>query len=201
MQVTIFTCKRVLRREFLSGFLNPWMKNHSLTPRKSPLLLLFLSLAYCGGKQDSNNKTENRLTATELVFTSAAEKHSIPLRFLLAIAQMDSHFNPNKSTALYDRVPRGPETQETAFGLSRTSLNIENQPDGDNLSLQVFAYANWLEKQIEKLGLPKDPQTAYEKFSWIWALAQSHRQTATAQPNLQALFGGRILLLALFYIF
>ncbi len=143
------------------------------------------------------NKTPKKevipATKIERDFSLSSEKNGIPLRFLLAVAQLESRLNPNPAIALYGNKASGPESQQTAFGLSRKTLGIESHAEADQLSVQVEAYAQWLASKIADLHLPKNPQSAEEKFTWIWAIAQQQRLTQPPQRNLQALFARELI--------
>ena len=77
--------------------------------------------------------------------------------------------------------------EETAFGLSRETLNLTgNETDSDSLKNQIAAYSDWLKTKLS--GLQGNPKSNKEKLSWLWEIAKLHRTAEVGTNNNRILF-------------
>ncbi|NRA44130.1 MAG: hypothetical protein HRU09_04130 [Oligoflexales bacterium] len=138
------------------------------------LWLLTVSLLACGGGQKPRSDFETYSPA-EKAFINAARAYKIPVRFLVAIAHVESNLSPSSATTLYANAPLGPRAGESAFGISRTKLGVPEGQSGDQLELQIEAYSRWVTSQLPQ-GLSDNIKDDEDKFNWIWSLAALHRE-------------------------
>lgn len=163
-------------------------------------LSLILLLPACGRKNEGK-ATPPRLPTVEKAFQDAARDSGAPLRFLLAIAYLESRLSAAPATANYvavdndrDRVARGTIMTETAFGLPMATLGLDAAAaDSSLLEVQVKAYGSWLKGQIQSLNLTSNPQTMEELYYWIENLATLHRRGLTQRRNVQVMFARELI--------
>ncbi|MGE0172432.1 MAG: hypothetical protein AB7T49_06600 [Oligoflexales bacterium] len=159
-------------------------------------LLLTLSLGQGCGK-DSGKSTIVSLSPTEKLFQTAARKYDIPYRMLLAVAFKESGLSTVKETAIYQTRDNqiGTSLTETAFGLSRRKLGLEDAENPESLAVQIDAYARWLRENLDasRLSLSSNPGDAVEKYYWIWNISMLHRAGVTGKRNTQIVFAKELL--------
>jgi hypothetical protein len=159
-------------------------------------LLLSLSLAQGCGK-DSEASSSRSLSPTEKIFQNAASKYKIPYRMLLAVAFKESGLATKRETAVYQTRDNqiGTSLTETAFGLSRTKLGIDEHETPDSLAVQVDAYARWLRENLDeaRLTLASNPSDQVEKYYWIWNISMLHRAGITGKRNTQIVFAKELI--------
>ncbi|MBI2601752.1 MAG: hypothetical protein HYW48_01740 [Deltaproteobacteria bacterium] len=154
------------------------------------LLSLVVSCGDSGGKHGGSKGPESPV---EQAFLESAAKYGLPPRLLMAVAYLESRMNPRKAFTLYGAEEKGPVIGQTAFGISRQDLRVAEGADGDSFKIQIAAYGQWLSEKLKGLKLPKDPASSEEKFSWIWQVAQAHRQGSLAERDLRVLFAKELM--------
>ena len=135
-------------------------------------VILSVSQWQCSdNKEDQQGGIDGR-TPLEKAFDQAASTHHIPVRFLIASGYLESKLRPKETSS---NTLKGPELGESAFGISRSTLGLQEGLNGDRLTNQVDAYSRWLARQLGG-GLKFNPKDDEEKFNWIWAIADAHRR-------------------------
>ncbi|MCB9228440.1 MAG: hypothetical protein H6618_02420 [Deltaproteobacteria bacterium] len=150
-------------------FIPATLKQKPLCFRLIPYLFAFISVN-CGDNGHEDKKEDPR-SVSERVFDEAAGHSGIPVRLLIASAYIESGIKPLASGS---EGQWEPASLQSAFGLSRQTLGLDNGARGDRLDSQITAYADWLSRKMPQ-GLKASPQTDEEKYNWIWAMAEAHR--------------------------
>ena len=165
-----------------------------LKPRKA-LLALALAPALmlsCGAPNQSPKAVSQPPGPIEQMFTKAAVTHQIPVRYLLAVAYLESRINPNPASAIYqtDDNRKGISLGETAFGLPYKKLEIPADAASRSLEVQLNAYARALNKHLalKQIALPISELSNEDKFNWLWQIANFHRGGMTSRRNVQITF-------------
>ncbi len=150
---------------------------------------LGLLLNSCNGSKKKTASAEDaaKVSTLETEFALSGETHNVPMRFLLAVAYLESHIAETPTSVDYGGKHIIPPNGESAFGIPRAQLELPAEIAID-LQSQADAYAHWLAQNVQLL-LVKDPQTVDEKMQWIFEIALLHRKTA----DTQALFARELL--------
>ncbi len=164
------------------------------------LSLAFLGLIFlssCGEPQEES-KSSSKPSEVEKHFVEAASKHKLPVRFLMAAGFLESNMSPEVEMTPYyqadsaDRVKKvylGTTLTETAFGLTRDALGISAGEEGDDLKVQIDAYAAWVESHLDKnLALDSNPGTVDDKYYWLWQLSRLHRNGEEQRRNIRVIW-------------
>jgi len=139
---------------------------------------LTAALHACGARKGDTSASAPSMNEFERAMAKQADAHGIPLRFMLAVAMYESNITSQPSRIPYvgqDRKSLGFTVAETAFGVSRATLGLTDADTGDDFMVQASAYAAWIGGQVKDLKLNANPQTAEEKYNWLWQLANLHR--------------------------
>ncbi len=164
-------------------------------------VLICSGLTSCGsGGRSAQSPTDSKENL-ELAFLKASQTSGIPLRMLKATAFLESGMNSAEQNTPYfdsnDETAQrllGFSTTETAFGISRQNLGLSDNPDASKLSVQVQAYSAWLASQIaSSKDLKLSPQTANDKYYWIWELAKIHRAGDDFRRNIRVVWAKELI--------
>tara|TARA_B100001094_G_scaffold227463_1_gene221974 strand:- start:577 stop:2199 length:1623 start_codon:yes stop_codon:yes gene_type:complete len=151
----------------------------------------FLTVS-CGSRSQPSGPEKSQAGVIETQFIQAATTHKIPVRYLLAVAYLESRINPMPSTAIYQNQgnAKGISIGETAFGLSYKKLDLPDNESSQRIDSQLDAYAKALKARLEdkQIQLSANPSTAEEKFNWLWQIASLHRGGITSRRNVQITF-------------
>src|SRR5947209_4509850 len=137
-----------------------------LKPSKVLLFLSFL-LSFTNSCDSAQHEDENvpSFGKIETAFRAAASENNIPLRIVMGVAYLQSKINPQKMSSVYvntldpkDQREKSIQPGQTAFGLPRASLGLENNDSADNLVNQIKAYGKFIGGKTKSLKFPADPQ-------------------------------------------
>lgn len=157
-------------------------------------VVFYITLVQCG---DSSSKGSNKITnKVILAFEKASQEYKIPQRILMAVAYHESMLNVSKFNMIYGsdkKISVSCDFCETAFGLSKQTLGLDNSPVSDELLTQIDAYAKWVRYNLDQKGLddtvlPKDLKSNDDIIYWLWNLALLHRNGDEARKNLRIFF-------------
>lgn len=151
------------------------------------LLFALFSLG-CGQKKaaESQSDPEGEISS---MFSLAAQTHSIPKDFLLAIAYLESQIEPRSSSNIYGGIQKSIALEETAFGVNKQTLGLDPQnEENESLTAQINAYSKWLMDQTKDLGLKTPPRSNSERLDWIWQIARLHRSADIGTKNTRIIF-------------
>jgi hypothetical protein len=161
-------------------------------------ILLLTSFALACGSKDKGRSTSPPMGSVEAAFHQAGSKYQLPTRMLMAVAYLESRLDGSKSSSIYfdsqsadtESHQKGLSVAETAFGLSRQTLNIDSEVDGNDIKVQIDRYGEWLSTRLKErnIVLPGNPVGAEAIFDWIWELAAAHRDHPTHSRNVQTIF-------------
>lgn len=140
---------------------------------KTVCCLFLLGALSCGETAQKGGGGDRYQSKTMQAFEETARDYEIPVRFMLAVAKVESHLNPKASLVDYGGSSIGPKAGQTAFGLTRGELGIPLGSGGDSLASQVRAYGKWLSHN--KGNLKNIIEGDEDKFLWLWNIAGLHR--------------------------
>lgn len=157
------------------------------------------AIAACGPKAEKKAPAAN-VGRTEALFQQVAAKNGIPVRMLLATAYLESRIQPMPASSIYVHTGsqdaekrRGLHLAETAFGVTRKRLGLEDNPESDRLEVQLEAYAAWLAEATAELTLQRSPSGTDSKFHWIREIAALHREAAAQRRNIRVVFARQLI--------
>jgi len=154
-------------------------------------LLFSLTLSSCGGSEEKNTDTFV-LPPIQASLNTTAQTQQIPLEVLAAVIYKESGLSPFESSNLYGpgNVSLGPKSGETAFGLPRATLGLDDSVESRTIPVQVAAYGAWVRKQLDgtHLELSQSLEKPDDVYDWVWQLARMHYPDVSAPKNLQIIF-------------
>jgi hypothetical protein len=152
----------------------------------------FLLLPSCG--QESKKKAPPAAPLGEVaqVFHDVASRYKLPKDILMAVAYKESGFSSESSRGIYDQdgSTRGMLNGETAVGLPRTILKLDDAPENNSFRAQMEAYGAFVRANLDAQHLDLSPalNSADAVYDWAWQLAQMHSRDKEARKNVQILF-------------
>lgn len=160
-------------------------------------ILVLLVPSACGGDGGGKSAGDYQPGPVESALQQAAATYQIPYSILLAVALKESGMSPEPSYTTYvnEELTIGLRVGETAFGLSRETLGLNERENGDDLLVQIDAYAAWLAAQLESKFLKLSPVISEpdQFYDWIWQIAQLHRQGSENRKNVQIVFARELM--------
>ncbi|MFK7873287.1 MAG: hypothetical protein AB8C84_08980 [Oligoflexales bacterium] len=156
---------------------------------KNPLFLLFLLFSVsCGSKKTAKKTQPQRGLPQQLDQT--AHEYNLPVRLLKAVAFLESRVQPTSHSMVYDNTALSLNRTQTALGLSRSTLNLHEQENADDLIIQFKAYASFMRQRLQNQNLQfsNNPKQPDEWFHWMWEMAQVHRQGSRTRRNTHVIF-------------
>lgn len=146
----------------------------------------------CGVKRDKVNEAPPAVSHTERLFLEASAKYEIPVRFLMAVAYMESGISENRSSVKYQNSDNklGISVGDTAFGLSYRTLFPGGEAEPEDLALQIDAYGALVHGTLsaQESKPTANPTTLKDKFDWIHQIAKIHRGGLRNNKNVQKIF-------------
>lgn len=144
----------------------------------------FVLLSSCGPKEGKGPGPAGPAGGIVLQsFQNSASQQNLPWRYLVGVAFLESGIRAESAQVAYPGGEGrlvGARLAESAFGLTQERLEPGRSLDEDpsDLTVQIKAYAAVLRQELDqrKLVLPSTPQSADDKFEWIWAMAELHRE-------------------------
>lgn len=161
------------------------------------LLGLSLSLALCAtltacGKGESNQSSPQVLPPIQQALVSTSSNEQIPADILASVLYKESGLSGTASTTLYGsaNAPLGPNRSQTAMGLPRETLGLDDSAESDQIPVQMAAYGKWLRAGLDAahLELPTSLSRPDDVYDWVWNIARLHYPDNQAPKNLQILF-------------
>ncbi len=143
---------------------------------------------------NDNKKTPDAfvLPPIQASLNSTAQTDQIPLEILAAVVYKESGLSPLASRNLYGpaNASLGPQTGETAVGLSRATLGLDDSAESNTLPVQIAAYGAWVRKLLDEthLDLSQSLANPDDVYDWVWQLARMHYPDTSAPKNLQIIF-------------
>ncbi|MBC60933.1 MAG: hypothetical protein CMP11_00605 [Zetaproteobacteria bacterium] len=151
--------------------------------------VFFFVFFSCGQDTDTNgSKTAVISSPTELIFKKAAENTNLPVRLLLATSFLESKMQAQRAYSLKGNKRSFLPNGETAFGLTRKTLGLEEFSDAGDLVIQVKAYTKWLKNSLIHSSLPEKPEKFEDTIYWIWEIAKLHRSSSGSRNNERIIF-------------
>ncbi|MBC7533981.1 MAG: hypothetical protein H7318_20635 [Oligoflexus sp.] len=153
-------------------------------------LCLAFSVTNCG----SNSKSAEApiaLPPVQAALNTTAQTQAIPLEILAAVVFKESGLSAEASRNIYaNDATIGPKLAETAFGLPRATLGLDDSAESGTLPVQIAAYGTWVRSKLTQahLDLPLSLAKPDDAYDWIWQLARMHYPEASSPKNLQILF-------------
>lgn len=155
---------------------------------------LSLGISACGSKKESSPPPAP-LPPIQATFVNVSSSYKIPRDILLASVYKESGISPNASRTSYagDTTLKGPSRAETAVGLPRSELGLDDSEESDTLLRQLEAYGAWLNGKLSEqhLELPLDISHADDAYNWVWQIARLHYPDSP--KNVQVLFAKELI--------
>lgn len=152
----------------------------------------FALVTSCGGNAKHKSPGAPPLGEVAQVFADVSSKYKLPKDILMAIAYKESGLSPEPNRGLYDHdgVSRGMLNGETAVGLPRSVLKLDDSQESKNFRVQMEAYGAFIRANLDAqhLELPPILNTADSVYDWAWQIAQMHSQGKEARKNVQIVF-------------
>lgn len=177
----------------------------ALNSRQMSYLLIvnIAMLGGCGKKPAKGGGGSAPVGAIEVAFIKTAAETGVPVRYMMAVAWLESRLTATAATANYlseddgdQAVARGTVMTETAFGLTQEALGLDLAlPDSSTLPAQIAAYGLTVQRLLREnnLTLPPNPVSEEDKFNWMASLAAVHRQGLAQRRNVRVLFAEELI--------
>lgn len=154
-------------------------------------LALVAQLTACG-KGSSDNSAPPVLPPIQQALATTSTSERIPADILASILWKESGLSASASTTLYggSNTALGPTLSETAMGLSRETLGLDDSLESSTIPVQMAAYGKWLRAGLDaqNLALPTDIIRPDDVYDWAWNIARLHYPDSSSPKNLQILF-------------
>jgi hypothetical protein len=157
-----------------------------------PFICSLMLLASCG--QDTKKKAPPAAPLGDVaqVFHDVSSRYKIPRDILMAVTYKESGFaaQPNRGIHDSDGSLRGMLNGETAVGLPRSVLKLDDNPDNNSLRVQLEAYGALVREHLDAQHLELAPtlNSPDAVYDWAWQIAQVHSHGKEARKNVQILF-------------
>jgi hypothetical protein len=139
--------------------------------------LIFLS-GGCGRSYKKESKPAAPMGRIEAALQQNAVDNGIPFRFIAAVGMYESNLTSTASRVPYlasEQLQLGFSLTETAFGISRGRLGINEVENQEDLTAQISSYAKLVGDTVKDLRLPSTPVSPTDKYLWLWEFAKLHR--------------------------
>jgi hypothetical protein len=152
----------------------------------------FLLLPSCGQESQKKAPPAAPLGEVAQVFHDVASRYKLPKDILMAVAYKESGFSAEPNRGIYDQDGsiRGMMNGETAVGLPRSVLKLDDAPENQTFRTHMEAYGAYVRANLDAQHLDLAPalNTADAVYDWAWQLAQMHSRDKEARKNVQILF-------------